>query len=75
MEIENPTNFGMPTDSLSEDHKQALDKLSCKMSVKHLRHAANHLNNKADELDEHARKSVTWDDFQKAKKHEEETEE
>ena len=60
-----------PTKSLDDEHKEKLDKMCKSCSAEQIRHMGNHLHNQADKLEKHAKKKVTMDDYEKAKKKEE----
>lgn len=60
--------YKRPTNKLTAEHKSALDKASKDMNYDQMSHAANHINNAADKLQNHARKEVTMADYKKAMK-------
>lgn len=63
-----PFNPKRSTDKLDDSHKEHLDKMMKKMTRTQMQHAANHIQNCADDMQEHNDSSVTFHDFQKAKK-------
>lgn len=65
---EYPTNPNRPTDKLDDSNKEHLNKMMKKMNRTQMQHAANHIQNCADDMQEHNDSAVTFNDFQKAKK-------
>ena len=58
----------MPTDSLDDEDKSKLDKLCKGKTCDQIRHMGNHLHNHADKISEHAKSTVTYNDYKKAMK-------
>jgi hypothetical protein len=63
-----PSNPKRDTNKLDSSHKEHLDKMMKKMTRQQMQHAANHIQNCADDMQEHNDSAVTFNDFQKAKK-------
>lgn len=63
-----PGDYKRPTKHLTDTHKASLDKVCKDMNCEQMQHAANHINNSADKLNDHAKKQVTMADYKKAMK-------
>ena len=57
-----------PTHHITQDHKDILDEMVNGMTTDEIKHVGNHLHNQADKLEDHAKGTVTMDDFHKAMK-------